>query len=333
MPERPLSVLLVLALWLGACERAQGPAAAVGRSAGKPDVAVATVDGAPITDAELERRVRRVTGQADVSEAEPTLRASLLDQLVDERILLAEAERRGLSIPAADVDAKARAEETAMGAEAFAKMLEIEGLPREGFRKQVEDQLLVRAILATVPPPRPIRELDVREYYQAHRAEFAAPAQYRARLLTVASRPEAEALRAQVAGGADFAALAAAKSVSPEKSRGGDLGFVPEGQLPPEIDRAAQALKPGELSPVFQSPFGFHVLKLEERRPARQQTLDQARGEILRVLNTSRAEQATEAWLADLRAKATVEILDPTLKAAAADGGASPEPAARPSAR
>ncbi|HEX7127786.1 MAG TPA: peptidyl-prolyl cis-trans isomerase [Thermodesulfobacteriota bacterium] len=333
MSERPVSVLLVLALWLGACERGQGPAAAVGRSAARPDVTIATVDGAPITASELERRLRRVTGQADVSDADPGLRASILDQLVDERILLAEAERRGLSIPAADVEAKARAEEAAMGAEAFARMLEVEGLTPEGFRTQVGEQLLIRAILATVPPPRPIREFDVREYYEAHRREFAEPAQYRARLLTVASRPEAEALRAQLAAGADFAALATAKSISPEKSRGGDLGFVPEGRMPPEIDEAARALAPGELSPVFQSPFGFHVLRLEERRPARQQTLDQARAEILRVLNTSRAEQATEAWLANLRAKARVEILDPTLAGAAADEGASPEPAAGASAR
>jgi parvulin-like peptidyl-prolyl isomerase len=333
MSIRPLWVVLVLALWLGACDRARDLGVPIGRSAGKPDVTVATVDGAPITQGELERRLRRVTGEADVSDAEPALRASLLEQLVDERILLAEAERRGLSIPAADIEAKARAEETAMGAEAFATMLETEGLTPESFRRQVGDQLLVRAILATVPPPKPIREFDVREYYDAHKSQFAQPPQYRARLLTVASRPEAEALRAQIEGGADFATLASTRSISPEKAQGGDLGFVPEGQMPPEIDRAARALEPGGLSPVFESPFGLHVLKLEDRRPARQQTLDQARSEIFRVLNTSRAEQATETWLAGLRAKAKVEILDPNLKAAAAEEGASPEPAARPSAR
>ncbi len=331
MPLRPLSVLVVLALALAACNRAPGAGSSAGGTTGaEAEVAVATVDGAPITRAELDRRVRRVTGEADVSSVEPVLKASLLDQLVDERILLAEAQRRGLAIQPSDVEAKARAEETAMGPGAFTRMLETERLTAEGFRKQVGDALLVRAILATVPAPRPIREFDVREYYDAHRAEFAQPAQFRARILTVASRAEAEALRAQIAAGADFAAIASARSISPEKAHGGDLGFVPSGQLPPEIEQAA-ALKPGELSPVFESPFGFHVLKLEERRAARQETLDQAREEIVRVLNTSRLEQAHEAWLGGLRSKARIEILDPTLEAAAAEGGASPEPAARPS--
>lgn len=324
MPTRPLSLVAALALALAGCERGVGPDPSAA-SPPEADVTVATVDGSPVTRAELDRRLRRVTGEADVSGAEPDLVAGVLDQLVDERILLAEAQRRGLSIAPSDIEAKARAEETAMGAEAFAAMLERERLTPEAFRKQVGDALLVRAILATVPRPRPIREFDVREYYDAHRKEFAQPPQYRARILTAPSRAEAEALRAQIAAGADFATVASAKSISPERTQGGDLGFVPTGQLPPEIDAQAEALKPGEMSAVFESPFGFHVLKLEDRRPARQQTLDQARAEIMRLLDTSRTEQATEAWLAALRKKATVEILDPALKAASAP----PQPAGK----
>jgi peptidyl-prolyl cis-trans isomerase C len=315
------ALVLASALSAAGCTRSgQGGAA----RAASPDTPVATVDGAPILRGDLERRVRLVTGGEE--EADPALRAGLLEQLVEERLLLAEAERRGITLAPADVEGHAKRLEAAMGRDAYERTLEVQGLTPEGFRSQVRDQLLAEAILQTVPKPKPITEHEVRAFYQERRSEFAQPEQYRARVITAASRPDAEALRARLASGADFARLAAEKSTSPERDRGGDLGFVPRGQLPPEFDAAVERLKPGELSPVVESPYGFHVLRLEERRPARQQTLDQAREEIARILNMGRAEAAHERWIADLRAKAKVEILDADLKAAA-------EPAGSPAAR
>lgn len=322
----PVVLLAALVAALG-CERApQGGAAAERRGAATPsaDVVVATVDGVPITRGDLERRVRVATDGDEASAADASLHAGILEQLVEERVLLAEASRRGLTVPDADVDAAMRALEVAMGRGAYEKQIGREG--KEAFRTRVAEGLLIRALFTTVPAPRPITEHDVRTYYQEHRAEFAQPEQFRARVLTVATRAEAEALRAQLADGADFAALAAAKSTSPEKDRGGDLGFVPEGQLPPELDKALAPLGPGELSPVVESPYGFHVLKLEERRKARQRSLDDARDQIRETLRRTRVEAAHERWLADLMSKAKVEVLDPALRPPAAGGAAEPAP-------
>jgi parvulin-like peptidyl-prolyl isomerase len=312
MKSRTLPLVASLAtLALLGCSRVAPVGAA--RTGAAADTPVATVDGVPVARSELERRVREATGGE--TEVEPGLRAGLLDQIVEERLLLAEAARRGLEIAATEVDARARALEGAMGREAYERKLEAEGLTPEGFRARVREQLLMEAILQTVPRPKPITEHEVRAYYNAHRSDFAQPEHFRARVVTAVSLPDAEALRGQLAGGADFAKLAAEKSTSPERERGGDLGFLPKGQLPPEFDAALERLKPGELSPVIESPYGFHVFRLEERRPARQQTLEQARAEIVRLLNTSRAEATYERWIADLRAKAKVEVLDAELRA------------------
>jgi parvulin-like peptidyl-prolyl isomerase len=319
----PLATAVLLSL--PGCGR-EAPAAGAGGAPAESGAVIATVDGLPITRGELDRRVRRAAeGQ---SLADPGLRRALLDQLVEERVLLAEAKRRGLVLSQADIEAAAGKARAAMGPDAYATRLAREGLTDEGFLAEVGDGLHVRAILATAPAPKPITEHEVRSYYQAHRAEFAQPDQYRARLITAASRKEAEALRAQVTGGADFAALATAKSISPDKARGGDLGFVPQGQLPPEFDVAVASLRPGEVSPVVESPFGYHVIRLEERRAGGQRTLDQARDEIFRVLNTTRRESAHEAWLAGLVGKADIKILDPELQAADTAAGAA-SPAAR----
>ncbi len=312
--SRALRVLVTVALTatLAGCERGDR-AAPAGRAAGA-EVPVATVDGVPITAAELARRVRRVTGGDAEAAADRQLRASLLDQLVEERLLLAEAARRGLTVPAAEVEAAARAAEAAMGREGLERELKAEGLSPEEWRARLGETLLIRALLSTIPPPKPISEHDVRAHYEAHRAEYARPELRRARILTVATRAEAEALRARLAAGADFAAVAREKSISPEKDAGGDLGFVPAGQLPPEFDEALARLEPGQLSPVVESPYGFHLLRLEERRAARQAPLEEVRDEIRETLGRARTEEAHERWLADLRAKAKIEILDPELR-------------------
>lgn len=306
---------LTVALLLAGCER-RGPAAADGAAAqASPDagVAVATVDGVPITRGELVQRVRRVGG-GDAASADRALRASLLDQLIDERVLLAEAARRGLSVPAEDVEEAAKAAEAAMGPDGLRRVLEVEGITRDAWRARFGEALLIRTLLATVPPPTPITEHDVRRYYEEHRAELRWTERFRARIITVPTRPEAEALRAQLAGGADFAALARAKSISLEKEAGGDLGLLPKGRLPPEFDAALEQLKPGELSPVVESPYGFHIFRLEERRKAQQPTLEEVRDDIRETLARSRLETTYGRWLADLRAKAKIEVLDPELR-------------------
>lgn len=309
---------LAVALLLSGCDRGGRvePAASAAPASPEAGVTVATVDGVTITRGELAQRARRVSGGDAAVAADPALLVSLLDQLVEERILLAEAERRGLSLPPAEVEAAAKAAEAAMGPGALERELSVEGITLATWQARIGETLLIRALLATIPPPTPITEHDVRSYYEAHRADFRRPEQFRARIITVPTRREAEALGAQLAGGADFAALARAKSTSPEKEAGGDLGFLPKERLPPEFDAALERLKPGELSPVIESPYGFHIFRLEERRKAQQPKLEEIRDEIRETLAQDRLEAAHERWLADLRKKAKVEILDPELRSA-----------------
>src|SRR4029077_12192443 len=84
------------------------------------------------------------------------------------------------------------------------------------------------------------------------------------------ARADAEAVLKQVKGGGDFAALAKQYSQDPgSAANGGDLNFFPKGQMVPAFETAAFALKPGETSGLVETPFGFHIIKLAERRPAR----------------------------------------------------------------
>lgn len=152
--------------------------------------------------------------------------------------------------------------------------------------------------------------------YRANEKRFEAPAQTRARHILIRNdvpeaRKKAEDLLAQLKAGADFAALAKTHSGDPgSAANGGDLGFFPAGRMVKPFEDALAALKQtGELSDVVQSPFGFHIIKLEGRRPAGvrpyaevseelkyellNQTLNEARNkELQRIMSDVKADQA-----------------------------------------
>jgi peptidyl-prolyl cis-trans isomerase D len=142
----------------------------------------------------------------------------------------------------------------------------------------------------------------VKAYYEAHREDrFTAPEEIRARHILIklppdadekaraAARAKADDVLAKVKKGGDFAKLAEQLSEDAgTASKGGDLGLFPRGKMVPAFDAAAFALEPGTVSEVVESPFGFHIIKVEEKVPAGAKPLDVVRQEIVDTLTEER---------------------------------------------
>jgi peptidyl-prolyl cis-trans isomerase C len=110
--------------------------------------------------------------------------------------------------------------------------------------------------------------------------------------------------------GEDFAKLAQENSEDPgSQPRGGDLGWMARGQTPPPFEQAAFALKkPNDISPVVESPFGYHIIQLLERQPAAEIPYEQVKDRLGMMLKQQQAQQQIEARVKELRSKAKVEI-------------------------
>lgn len=161
------------------------------------------------------------------------------------------------------------------------------------------------------------KDEDVAAYYERVKDDrFAQPEEVRARHILIpikpdaddaakaAARTKADELLAKAKGGADFALLAKENSEDPgSKDNGGDLGFFPRGRMVPEFDAVAFTLAPGQVSEIVESPFGLHIIKVEEKRDGGAKPLVEVRDEIVRTLTDERAMELARAQaLADRRA-------------------------------
>lgn len=142
--------------------------------------------------------------------------------------------------------------------------------------------------------------------YDARFKDAVPQTEYNAAHILVETKEKADELKAQIEGGADFAELAKANSADLSAARGGDLGWLNPGDTVPEFERAMNALRPGEVSPVVRSPFGWHLIQVMERR-LQDVTDERKRNAARNILRDRKADEAYEDWVRQLRDSTYVE--------------------------
>src|SRR5690606_4083001 len=189
--------------------------------------------------------------------------------------------------------------------------------------KYLEERALRRAYFAQEIAGA-VTEEAVRADYDAFTAQFTPQDEIRASHILVESEEEANAIKAELDGGADFAAIAKEKSIDPGSgANGGDLGFFGKGMMVPSFEEAAFALtEPGEVSAPIQSQFGWHIIKLGEKRQSQPPTFEQVAPQIQQQVLMRSFNEKVE----DLMSGVEIDIADPALAAAMeAQDAAAPE--------
>ncbi len=208
--------------------------------------------------------------------------------------------------------------------EAYETELMQGGFTEESFAEDVKKRLSVQQYLReTVVSKLAVTDAEITDYYKANEPSFTRPEQVRARHILVkvdskadedtrtAARERLEAIRVRAVEGEHFAALAQHHSEGPSATRGGDLGFFERKQMVPTFSEAAFALETGAISDLVETVYGYHIIKLEERRAPslapEAEVADQIRGHLMR----EKAQEAIQKRIQALREQADVEVLAP----------------------
>jgi peptidyl-prolyl cis-trans isomerase C len=278
------------------------------------------------------------TGQGEPPTEAMAARARALaretaSRLVDQRLLLAQAAKDGI-LPDRDgaIDraiAEMRKAEERLGPGRVAENLAYQGVTREEAVKELASQLADQAafnswVQTKIIPANQITEAEARQFYETNQTAFRAPETIRVshilrKVEPNASKKEREAAREEMktlqkkakARDADFAELARANSDCPSARDGGDLGFFPKGRMVPAFEAAAWSLKPGELSDVVETPYGFHIIRGGARRPAGTKSFDDVKAKLMSDLKRRKINEAIAHTARRAREAAHVEILIP----------------------
>ncbi len=159
-----------------------------------------------------------------------------------------------------------------------------------------------------------LSDADTRKFYDSQVSAIKPEEEVRARHILVEDEMKAKELFEMIGHGSDFADLAKKHSKDPgSREEGGDLGYFGRGQMVPQFEEAAFKLKKGDVSLPVQSQFGWHLIKLEDRRDRKAPDFDAVKERIAAALVHRKAQQVA----GELRSKAKVEFVDPALKQAA----------------
>src|ERR1700729_69608 len=194
----------------------------------------------------------------------------------------------------------------------------------EDFKKRLaftRNRLLMDSLLASEGKAGTTDEAMKKVYEDASK-QISGEQEVHARHILVETEDEAKAVKAELDKGADFAELAKKKSKDPGASDGGDLGFFTKDQMVPEFSAVAFALEPGKISDPVKSQFGWHIIKVEEKRNRKAPDFEQVKGQI----ETYVTRKAQADYVAKLREAAKVERMDQP------DDAAKPAEAAKPEA-
>lgn len=288
---------------------------------------LAVVNGDKVTKADFETALHGLEqsagGEVPADKRDAVYR-DVLDQMIGYKLLSQEAKTRKIVVPDTELDARLNELKGHFGSpEAFTKALEGQHMTMDQLRSQTREEMQLAKMMETeVETKVKIEEKDLKEFYDKNPEQFKKPEQIRASHILIAVKADADAktkeaakakaagILKQLKGGADFADLAKKNSADQANAKtGGDLGLFGKGQMVGDFERAAFGLqKPGDISDLVETPFGFHIIKLTEKQPEAVMTLDQVKPQLEAFLKNQKRQDLTLAFVKSLRAKGKVDV-------------------------
>ncbi len=246
---------------------------------------LARFDGTTITENQFLKKVEALPKAVPIGTVER--KKDLIGSMASEHFLLKEALRRGLD---RDPDVK-ELMDVARKKILVAKLIE----------KEVDQKIHVNGD-------------EVAKYYEFHKEEFMTPLLLRASHILVKTEEDAILIKTALDAGSDFEETARLKSMDATAIRGGDLGFFQKGQFVPEFEKVVFSMKKGEISDPVKTPFGYHVIRLNDRVEPRLRELKAVKGVVEERLVLEKRSQAFKELVQKLKGNVKIEVNEKELE-------------------
>lgn len=292
-----------------------------------PGDKVAVVNGVTISketyDRELNFFVRRAApgGEKipDVQMAQ--MKNDVLESLIDRELLYQESQKKGIQVKSEAVsDQLQKIQQRYPSKEEFNKLLSNMGLTESDVQMQIARGMAIQELIdKEVTEKIKVSDEETRSFYDKNPQLFQQPEQVKASHILIKveadapddqkaeARKKIEAVQQKVQKGEDFAALAKTYSEGPSGPRGGDLGYFKRGQMVKPFEEAAFSLKTNETSEIVETRFGYHLIKVNDKKPAKKMTYAEVKDRLNDHLKKQKTDSETSAYIETLREDAKIE--------------------------
>jgi peptidyl-prolyl cis-trans isomerase SurA len=257
-------------------------------------------------------------------EARRALRSRLLQNLIENRIQLQQAEREKVTVEDAELSdslAEIMKRLKAKDEAEFETMIKAQGLTLDGIKKRMREQLMVQRVVRRKVALRiSVTEQEIDKYLAENRDKLETGLTFSARHILVTPDPvkgeegwaearlKADEIYGYLQEGQDFVELARKYSSDPSAQDGGSLGKLKRGELAQDIEDAILRLQPGEPSPPFRSRLGYHIFRLDSRDSLGGEALVQVRSQIREILYRQKYDVRLKDWLVEIKQRAIIDI-------------------------
>lgn len=259
--------------------------AGCGREPSFEDKALVTIADKSITIKDFKNKLSKLPKHYQVV-AEKN-KKNLLDDMIVESLFLEDAVRKGLD-----------------------KDKEIKDILVEA-RKKI---IIAKFVKTEVDDKVKVSEDEMKAFYEEHKDEFKTPEMWRASHILVASEGEAKDVVAELSKGSLFEDIARAKSIDATSSRGGDVGYFRKGQVVPEFENTCTSLSVGQTSAIVHTQFGYHIIKLTDKKNEAFEPYESAKPKIENALKLKKRDELFDKLVVSLKEKYRVRVEDDAIK-------------------
>ena len=288
---------------------------------------IAVVNGSVITQEDFDRELDRVQKQLlnmgkHVNDSQmPGLKKELIENLINQELLYQESQHKGIKIDEETVNEQVMIMKKRFSSEAeFKSALTEANLTEAAIKTQIARGLAIEQLIVTcVSKKVTVLAQEIKSFYENHPNLFKQPEQVRASHILIKVDPQGDEgkrakaekkikeIQTKLQKGEDFATLAKELSECPSKAKGGDLGYFSRGRMVKSFEDVAFALKPNEVSEIVETKFGYHLIKVADKKPEMTTTFEEVKDKLGKYLKQQKLKKEISSYVSELKEKAKVE--------------------------